>query len=107
MEGGEERCKRTAHKALRKEQSSEDQFRWGIAELMDKQKAGQTKNSWGCKQGNKKALWLPCKQMLRQRGNNFVSMIESYISYMASTQKELEEYSQMFSLLDQNNDGYL
>lgn len=45
MERDEERCKGTADKTLRKEQSSEDQFRRGIAELMDKQKTGQTKNS--------------------------------------------------------------
>lgn len=42
-----------------------------------------------------------------QRGNNLVSVIESFISFTCTTQVEIYEFSKIFQLLDKNNDGLI
>jgi Ca2+-binding EF-hand superfamily protein len=36
-----------------------------------------------------------------------VSVIESYLAYTSTTSLKFHEYSQMFSVLDSNSDGYI
>ena len=42
-----------------------------------------------------------------KRGNNLVSVIQSFIAYTKLTQKEVKEFSRMFQTLDTNCDGFI